>query len=47
MVGVELKDTTKAESTRKEGFIIFVASKEHTGDLLQSGVSLNSKVGKF
>lgn len=46
-MGVKLKDTTKAESTRKEGFIISVASKEHAGDLLRGGVSLNSKVGKF
>ena len=46
LVGVEPKDTTKAKIRKKKDLLLFAASKEHTGDLPQSSVSLNSKVGE-
>ena len=45
LVGVEPKDTTKAESGRRKDLLL-AASKENTRDLSQSSVSPNSKVGE-
>lgn len=43
LLGVEPKDTAKPKIRRKDLFL--AASKEDTGDLSQSNVSLNCKVG--
>ena len=46
LVGVKAKDTTKPKIRRGKDVLLLVASKEHTGDLPQSSVSLNSKTGE-
>ena len=43
-VGVKIKDTTKSKIRRRKGLFL-AASKENTGELSQSSVSLNSKIG--
>ena len=45
LVGVEPKDTTKPKSRRRKDLLL-AASKENTGDLSQSRVSWNSKIGE-
>ena len=43
MVSVEPKDTTKPKSGRRKDLLLAV-SRENTGDISQSCVSLNGKV---
>ena len=45
MVGVEPKDTTEPRIGRRKDLLL-AASKENMGDLSQSGVSKNSKIGE-
>ena len=45
MVGVQPKDTTKPKTERRKDLLL-AASKENTGDLSQSSVSPNSKIGE-
>ena len=45
LVGVKPTDTTKPKIRRRKDLLL-AASKENTGDLSQSSVSLNSKIGK-
>ena len=45
MVAVKPKDTAKAEIGRRKDLLL-AASKENTGDLSQSSVSLSSKTGE-
>ena len=44
MVSLKPKDTEKPKSRRKD--LLHEASKENTGDLFQSSVSPNSKIGE-
>ena len=44
LVDVEPKDTIKPKSRRKD--LLLAANKENTGDLSQSCVSPNSKIGQ-
>ena len=44
LVGVELEDTAKPKSRRKD--LLLATSKEKTRDLSQSKISLNSKIGE-
>ena len=44
LVGVEPKDTIKLKSDRRKDLLL-AASKANTGDLSQSSVSMNSKIG--
>ena len=46
LVGIEPIDTTKPKTGRRKD-VLLAESKENTGDLFQSNVSLNSKIGKF
>ena len=46
MVSVEPKDTTKPKIRRRKDLSLLVASKENTGDLSQSSVSPNGKIGE-
>ena len=43
---VEPKDTAKPKIERRKDLLLLAASKENTGDLSQSSVSLNSKLGE-
>ena len=45
MVGVKPKNTTKLKIGRRKDLLL-AASKESTGDLFQSSVSLDSKMGE-
>ena len=46
MAGVEPKDTTKPKIGRRKELLLIAASKENTGDLSQSSVSRNNKIGE-
>ena len=46
LVGVEPKDTTKPKIGRRKDLLLLVASKENTGELSQSSVFPNSKIGE-
>ena len=45
LLGVEPKDTAKPKIRRRKDLFL-AASKENTGDLSQSNVSLNCKIGE-
>ena len=47
MVGIEAQDTPKSKIGRKKDLLLLAAAKESTGDLSQSSVSPNSKIGEF
>ena len=46
LVGVEPIDTTKPKIGRRKDLLLLAASKENTGDLSQSIVTLNNKIGE-
>ena len=46
MVGIEAQDTPKSKTEKKKDLLLLAAAKESTGDLSQSSVSPNSKIGQ-
>ena len=46
-MGVKPIDTTEPNVGGKKDALLLAAGKENTGDLSQSSVSLNSKIGTF
>lgn len=45
-MGIEIQDTPKSKIGRKKDLLLLAAAKESTGDLSQSIVSPNSKIGQ-